>query len=210
MLVLVVGNAHLGKKERKEGKTKEKRLNRSRPHVLGHSGLQLIVLWLCACRSSDGRVGKVHMRRHGAGVGRRSTGIRVAKVMSRARRRDACMRRRGPAQTRHMRASIDATRAMVVVGWWLQGLRRAIACGMRRHGGAHWGRTAVARQRWRRGRGRGTRAGLRKVTAEVRWDWPASVVVTHGSRHMQGWEVPGWRHRGVMCWRGGRVNRGVL
>lgn len=187
----------------------ETRLDRRRPHMLGHSGLQLVVLRLRTCRSSDGRVGKVHVWRHGAGV-RRSTGIRVAKVMSRARRGDACMRRRGPAQTCHMRASIDAIRAMIVVGRRLQGLRRAIASGMRRHGGPDGWRTAIARERWRRGRGRGTRTGLRKVTTEVRWEGSVSVVVTDGARHMQGWEVTSGRHRGVMCWRGGRMNRGVL
>lgn len=159
------------------------RLNRCRPHMLSHSRLQLVVLRFSTCRSSNGRVGKVHVWRHGAGIGR-STGVRVAKVVSRARRGDACMRRRGPAQTCHMRASIDAIRAMVVVGRRLQGLRRAIASGMRRHGGPDGRRTAITRERWRRGRGRGTRTGLRKVTTEVRWDWPAPVVVTDGARHM--------------------------
>ena len=103
-------------------------LNRCRPHMLSQPGLHLVILRLRTGRSSDGRVGEVHMRRHGAGI-RRSTGVRVGEVVGRTGRRDA-MRGGRPTQTRHVWAPADAVRAVVVVGRWLQWLRRTVARGM--------------------------------------------------------------------------------
>lgn len=176
--------------------------------MLSHPGLHLVVLRLRTSRSSDGRVGEVHMRRHGARI-RRSTGIRVGEVVGRAGRWDA-MRWRRPAQTRHVRAPVDAIRAVVIVGRRLQGLRRTVARGIGCHGGSNRRRTAEARKRRRGSGGRGTRAGLRKVTTEVGRDGSASVIIADGTRHMQGWKVTSRRHRGVMRGRGGRVDRAVL
>lgn len=59
--------------------------------------LHLIVLGFGTGRPPNSRVGKVHMGRHGAGV-RRSVGLGVGEVVCGARRRDAAVGRRGPAQ----------------------------------------------------------------------------------------------------------------
>lgn len=103
--------------------------NSRRPRTLGQSRPHFVVVWLCASRPSDGRVGKVHVRRHRAGVCS-SAGFGIGEVVRRARGRNARMRRRRPAQAGHVRATADTVGAVVIVGRRLQGLRRAVARGV--------------------------------------------------------------------------------
>ena len=94
--------------------------------MFSHSRPQLVVLRLRAGGPANGRVREVHVRRHGTGVCW-ATGVGIGEVVRRAGRRDACMRRRSPTQTCHMRTSTDAVRSVVVVGRRLQRLGWSIA-----------------------------------------------------------------------------------
>lgn len=105
--------------------------HRCRPGVVAHSWLSLVVLWLSAGGSTDGRVGEVHVWRHGRRVCR-ATGLGIGEVVGRAWRRHAAMRRRSPAQTSHVRAATHTIWPVVVIGRRLKWLRRSIW--MRSHG----------------------------------------------------------------------------
>jgi hypothetical protein len=151
------------------------------------------------------------MRRHGAGIGR-TTWLGVVEIIHRPRRRDAAVRGRCPAQTRHVRTPADAVGPVITISRRLKRLRRGVAGGVRCHRWSLVWRTAEARERRRRGCRRSARAGLREIPPNVRRDRAVPhVVVASGTRHVQRWEVTGRQNgHSMMCRGGRRVNRGVL
>lgn len=147
------------------------------------SSLHLVVIRLGAGGPANGRVGEVHVWRHGGWV-RWASGLRVSEIIGRPRRGHAAMRRGGPSEACHVGASVDAVGAMIAGSRRLQRLRWGI--GMRGHRWANMGGTAIARKRGRcRSRG-SSGAALGEIPAHVRRNGPsAHVVVASGSMHVQ-------------------------
>lgn len=161
-----------------------KSLNRCRPSV-PNSWLHFVVFRLGAAWSSNGRVGKVHVRRHGIWIDRSILlcVVVVLVVLSRAWRWDAAVWRRRPAHTRHVRTSRDAARPVVGVSRRFKRLRRPISSWMRRHG-----RSWVAAVAWQR---RGcwgrwsARTALLEVSPHMGWDRSVGeVIFTSRTKHI--------------------------
>jgi hypothetical protein len=151
------------------------------------------------------------VRGHGAGISW-TTWLRVVEIIHRSRRRNAAVRGRGPAQTRHVRTAADAVGPVITISRRLKRLRGGVARGVRRHRWSLVRRTAEARERRRRGCRRGARAGLREIPPNMRRDRSVPhVVVASGTRHVQRWQVTGrWNGHRMMRRGRRRVNRGVL
>lgn len=117
------------------------------------------------------------------------------------------MRRRGPPEAGHMRASADTVRPVVIIRRRLQRLRGSIR--VRRHGRTHVRRTSVTGERRRSRCRRSTGATLRKVASYMWWDWPIThVVITGRAMHVQRGKITARRH-GLGRGRG-RLNRCVI
>lgn len=182
--------------------------DRGRPSMITHSGLGLIVFRLGAGRSTDGRVGEVHMRRHRVRV-RGASRLRIGKVVGRSRRRHAAVRRRSPAQASHVWTATDAVGSVVAVRRGLKRLWRTIR--VRSHRRSSMRRAAKARKRWGGGRGRSTGTALRKVAANVRRDWPAAhVVIASRTMHRQWRKITTRRHGRMLRRRWSRVDRSMI
>jgi hypothetical protein len=159
-------------------------------------GLHVVVIGLGAGGPADGRVGEVHVWRHGRGVGR-TRGLGVGKVIGRPGGRHAAMRRRSPPKASHVGASIDTVGAVIAGGRRLQRLRRRI--GMRSHGWADVRGTAIAGERGRCRSRRSSRATLGEVTAHMRRDGTSThVIVAGGSVHVQRGQFTTGGHRGML------------
>jgi hypothetical protein len=150
---------------------------RGRPSMITHSGLGLVILRLGAGRSTDSRVGEVHVRRHRTRVGRAGR-LRISKVVGRSRRRHAAVRGGSPSQASHVGAATDTVGSVVAIRRGLKRLRRTI--GVRGHRRSSMRRTTEARKGRRGGCGRSTGTALRKVTSNVRRNRPAAHVVIAG------------------------------
>lgn len=159
-------------------------------------GLHVVVIGLGAGGPANGRVGEVHVWRHGRGVCR-AGGLGVGEVIRRSWGRHAAMRRRSPSEASHVRTSIDTVGTVIASSRGLQRLGRGI--GMRGHRGADVGGTAIAGER-RRSRSRGSsRATLGEVTPHVRRDRASAHVVVAGrSVHVQGRQFTTGGHGGVL------------
>lgn len=162
-------------------------LHGSGPPVVPQSRFEFVVLRLSARWPPNGRVGKVHVRRHGAGISW-TTWLRIVEIIHRPRRRNATVRRRGPAQTRHVRTSANTVGPVIAISRRFKWLRGRVARGVRCHRWSLVRRTAEARERRRCGCRRGARTGLREITPNVRRNRSIPhVVVASRTRHIQRW-----------------------
>jgi hypothetical protein len=170
-----------------------------RPGVLAHSRLGLVIVRLGATGAAEGRVGEVHVRRHGGWVCWIAR-LGVGEVIGRAWGGHATVRRRGPSETGHVWAPADTVRPVVIVGRRLEGLRGSI--GVRRHRRTCMRCTAVTRERRGSGRGGSTRTALGKVASYMRGDGPvAHIIITSRAMHVQRWEFTTRGHG--LSWRRG-------
>lgn len=108
-----------------------------------------------------------------------------------------------------MWATSDAVGSVIAVRGGLKRLWRTIR--VRSHRGSSMRRAAKARKRWRGGRGRSAGTALRKVTSNVRRDWPAAhVVIASRTMHRQWRKITTRRHGRMLSWRWSRVDRSVI